>query len=92
MGGFAATGKDIPPYMLASGAPAELYGPNLIGLKRNGFSVEAIHAIKKFYRIYFRLSLTVKEAIEKVRLEVDPTPEVEKLVEFVSSSKRGITR
>ncbi len=92
MGGFAATGKDIPPYMLASRAPASLHGPNLIGLKRSGFSPEAIHAIKKFYRIFFRSGLTVKEAIEKVRLEVDPLPEVEKLIEFVSSSKRGITR
>jgi UDP-N-acetylglucosamine acyltransferase len=92
MGGFAATGKDIPPYMLASRAPAELHGPNLIGLKRNGFSPEAIHAIKKFYRIFFRLGLTVKEAIEKVRQEVDSLPEIEKLVEFVLSSKRGITR
>jgi UDP-N-acetylglucosamine acyltransferase len=92
MGGFAATGKDIPPYMLASRAPASLHGPNLIGLKRSGFSPEAIHAIKKFYRIFFRSGLTVKEAIEKVRLDVDPLPEVEKLIEFVSSSKRGITR
>jgi UDP-N-acetylglucosamine acyltransferase len=92
MGGFAATGKDIPPYMLASRAPAELHGPNLIGLKRNGFSPEAIQAIKKFYRIFFRLGLTVEDAIEKIRQEVESFPEVERLIEFVSSSKRGITR
>lgn len=48
IGGFSATGKDIPPYMLASRAPATLHGPNLIGLKRNGFSPEAIKTIKKF--------------------------------------------
>jgi UDP-N-acetylglucosamine acyltransferase len=92
MGGFAATGKDIPPYMLASRAPATLHGPNLIGLKRNGFSAEAIQAIKKFYRIFFRSGLTVQEAIEKTRLEVELLPEVERLIEFVSSSNRGITR
>ena len=92
MGGFAATGKDIPPYMLASRAPASLHGPNLIGLKRNGFSPEAIHAIKKFYMIFFRSGLTVQEAIERIRREVDFLPEVEKLIEFIESSKRGITR
>ncbi len=92
MGGFAATRQDIPPYMLASRAPAVLHGPNLIGLRRNGFSPEAIKAIKKFYRIFFRSGLTVKEASEKVRQEVEPCPQVEILIEFVSSSKRGITR
>jgi UDP-N-acetylglucosamine acyltransferase len=92
MGGFAATGKDIPPYMLASRAPATLHGPNLIGLRRHGFSAQSIQAIKKFYRIFFRSGLTVKEAIEKTRKEVELVPEVERLIEFVSSSKRGITR
>ena len=92
LGGFAATAKDIAPYMLASRTPAALHWPNLIGLKRHGFSEEKIHAIKKFYRIFFRSRLTVQEAIEKVRLEVDLLPEVEKLIEFVSGSKRGIAR
>ena len=92
MGGFAATGKDIPPYMLASRAPATLHGPNLIGLKRHGFSAESIQAVKKFYRIFFRSGLTVKEAIEKTRQEVELLPEVERLIDFVLSSKRGITR
>ncbi len=64
---------DIPPYMLATGAPAtKLYGPNLIGLKRHGFSAKSIQAIKKFYRIFFRSGLTVKEAVEKAREEIEP--------------------
>jgi UDP-N-acetylglucosamine acyltransferase len=92
MGGFGATGKDIPPYMLASRVPATLHGPNLIGLRRHGFSEKSIQAIKKFYRIFFRSGLTVKDAIEKTRQEVELVPEVERLIEFVASSKRGITR
>ncbi len=85
---------DIPPYMLATGAQrAKLYGPNLIGLKRNGFSAKSIQAIKKFYKIFFRSGLTVKEAVQKAREEIEPLPEVEKLIEFVSfSSKRGLSR
>ncbi|MHC1729894.1 MAG: acyl-ACP--UDP-N-acetylglucosamine O-acyltransferase [Syntrophobacteraceae bacterium] len=94
VGGFSGVRMDIAPYMLATGAEhAKLYGPNLIGLKRNGFSAEAIQAIKKCYRIFFRSNLTVKEAIEKTRRDVDPLPEVERLIEFVSvSTKRGISR
>ena len=85
---------DIAPYMLATGAQgAKLYGANLIGLKRNGFSEKSIQAIKKFYRIFFRSGLTLKEAVQKVREEIEPLPEVEKLIEFVAfSSNRGLTR
>ena len=94
VGGFSGVRMDISPYMLATGAEhAKLYGPNVIGLKRNGFSAETIQAIKKCYRIFFRSNLTVKEAVEKARHEVDPFPEVERLIEFVSvNSKRGISR
>jgi UDP-N-acetylglucosamine acyltransferase len=85
---------DVPPYMLASGAVgAKLYGANLIGLKRNGFSEKSIEAIKKFYRIFFRSGLSLKEAVQKAREDIEPLPEVEKLIEFVSfSSHRGLTR
>ena len=94
VGGFSGIRMDIAPYMLASGTdPTKLHGLNVIGLRRNGFSSEAIAALKKCYRIFFRLGLTVKEAIEKTRLEVESLPEVEKLVEFVAgSSKRGVCR
>jgi len=94
VGGFSAVRMDIPPYMLASGAVgAKLYGANLIGLRRNGFSEKSIEAIKKFYRIFFRSGLSLKEAVQKAREDIEPLPEVEKLIEFVSfSSHRGLTR
>jgi UDP-N-acetylglucosamine acyltransferase len=94
IGGKAAIRMDIPPYMLATGAEAaKLYGPNIIGLKRHGFSTEVIQALKKSYRILFRSGLTMKEALGKAREEAQPFPEVEKLLTFVAeTSKRGITR
>ncbi len=94
VGGFSGVAMDIAPCMLASGSPrAKLYGANLIGLKRNGFSEQSIQAIKKFYRIFFRSGLPLKEAVQKVREEIEPLPEVEKLIEFVSfDSHRGLTR
>jgi len=94
IGGFSGIRMDIPPYMLATGTnPSKLFGPNIIGLRRNGFSRETIQALKKCYRIMFRSGLTVQEAVEKVRSEVESLPEVDRLIEFVTiSSKRGTTR
>jgi UDP-N-acetylglucosamine acyltransferase len=94
IGGCSGIRMDIPPYMLASGTnPSKLFGPNLIGLRRNGFSRETIQALKKCYRILFRSGLTVQEAVEKARNDVESLPEVDKLIEFVAtSSKRGTTR
>ena len=71
--------KDVPPDVMAAGNYASLYGLNLIGLKRRGFSEETIAALKKVYKIFFRSSLTVAKAIEKARAEVPDLPEVEDL-------------
>jgi UDP-N-acetylglucosamine acyltransferase len=94
VGGFSGVRMDIAPYMLTTGAPyAVLHGPNVIGLRRHGFSAKSIQAIKKCYKIIFRSGLTIKEAVQKTREEVDSLPEVEKLIEFISfDSKRGLTR
>lgn len=92
IGGKTGVGKDIPPYMLASGDRAKLYGPNTVGLKRKNFSPEAIQALKKSYKILFRAGLPWKEAVRKVREEVKNFPEVEILLQFMEHSERGITR
>jgi UDP-N-acetylglucosamine acyltransferase len=91
--GMTGVPKDIPPYVLASGSPrARLYGLNAVGLKRHRFSTETIRALKKTYRILFRLGLTMNEGIERVVAEVDQLPEVVKFIDFIKSSQRGITR
>ncbi len=92
IGGKSAVPKDIPPYVIASGDRAKLYGLNKVGLKRNGFSAATLNALKKTYRFFFRLGLTMNEAIVRVRAEVDQLPEVVNFINFVQSSNRGITR
>ncbi len=93
IGGKSGLRMDMPPYMLAFGAPAKLYGPNIVGLRRHNFSAEAIHALKKSYKILFRSGLTLKDAIEKAYQEVERLPEVETLLQFLlNSSRRGFTR
>lgn len=93
LGGKSGLRMDMPPYMLAFGAPGKLYGPNLVGLRRHGFPRNSIHALKNSYRIMFRSGLKVAEAIERIRQEVEATPEVETLIQFMQGrSKRGVTR
>ena len=92
IGGASAVSKDIPPFVLASGSYAKLYGLNMIGLKRRGFKEEAINALKKAYRIIFRSSLLLKEAIKKTKNEVEDLPEIKQFVEFIEKSERGICR
>jgi UDP-N-acetylglucosamine acyltransferase len=65
---------------------------NLVGLKRFGFSQKTIGELKKAYRIIFRVGLTLTQAVERVRAEVDQLPEVVKFIDFIKASERGITR
>ena len=93
LGGKSGLRMDMPPYMLGFGAPAKLYGPNLVGLRRHGLPRATIQALKNSYQIMFRSGLTVADAIAKIREEVEPVPEVENLIQFMlGRSKRGVTR
>ena len=93
LGGVSRYVNDIPPYVIASGADrTKLYGLNLVGLKRKGFSNETIRELKAAYRILFREKLPLSEAIKKVQAEVPYTEKVQHLIEFVQANKRGICR
>ncbi len=84
--------KDIPPYVLAAGQPAAPHGLNSEGLKRRGFSAEALSALKGAYKILYRAGNTLAEAQAKLAIEAENHPEVRVLVEFLKRAKRGIIR
>jgi UDP-N-acetylglucosamine acyltransferase len=92
VGGFSGVGQDIPPYTMASGARAKLFGLNTIGLKRHGFSEETINNLKKAYKILFREKLTLKEAFKKIQDNIPQSKEINHLIEFIKQNKRGICR
>ncbi|MFY9942595.1 MAG: acyl-ACP--UDP-N-acetylglucosamine O-acyltransferase [Desulfobacterales bacterium] len=92
VGGKSAVVKDVPPYVIAAGDRAKLHGLNRVGLRRHGFSEKSLLLLKKAYRVIFRIGLTLNEALERVRAEVDQVPEVVNFVKFIESSHRGITR
>lgn len=91
LGGASGYKQDVPPYMLAHGVRGALYGPNLIGLRRNGFTSDACKALKKSYKIIFRHGLTKKDALAQVEDLFGDVPEVMNLVGFIRESKNGVT-
>jgi UDP-N-acetylglucosamine acyltransferase len=92
VGGVSGVSKDIPPYTLAAGVRAQLYGLNRVGLTRNGFPRETISALKKAYRIAFRSTLRSVEAAQKIKQELSHAPEAVTFADFILSSKRGVAR
>ena len=88
-GGFRAV-QDVPPFILAVGEPLSYGGINSIGLKRRGFSLEARTNIKKAYRKYFRSDLPRSIALEKMKKEMVNSTEIEEIINFIETSKRGI--
>ncbi len=91
VGGKSGVPKDIPPYVIASGDRARLYGLNRVGLKRHGFPETTVRELKKVYRIFYRIGITLNEAIERALAEVDHLPEVINFINFIKSSQRGLT-
>ncbi len=92
VGGFSGIAQDVPPYMMASGARASLYGLNIVGLKRHGFSDETISILKKAYKIIFKSGMTLHDALRKIQEDLPYTDEIRNLVEFINENKRGIMR
>ena len=90
MGGCCAVSRDIPPFMIVYSKSNSVGGINLIGLKRAGFSSEAITALKKVYRVFYRSGLNITNGLKRIEAEVEPLPEVLEFIDFVKSSKRGV--
>ena len=93
LGGGTMAPMDIPPYAMASGNHARLFGVNRRGLQRNGFDAETIQQIRKAYRLLFRTNLRLSEALAAI--EADPaldSASISDLLDFIRTSKRGITR
>ncbi len=92
VGGFSGIGQDIPPYTIASGSRAKLYGLNIIALRRHGFEESKIRDLKQAYKILFRSKLTLKKAVDKVKLEIKQSKEIKHLIKFLKQNRRGICR
>ena len=89
VGGFMRVTRDIPPYMLVSGAEEEVRDINAIGLRRLGITPQSRMALHKACKLLFKSQLGLTNAIEIVRREVTITPEVENLVAYEERRTKG---
>ena len=83
IGGLAGVENDIIPYGMALGNRAYLAGLNLVGLKRRGFSREAIHDLRRAYRLLFAAEGTLKDRVEDVAAEFEAHPQVHEILDFI---------
>jgi len=90
VGGCTKVVQDIPPFSTCDGHPAKVYSLNLIGLRRAKISRETVKALKQAFKLLFFSGLTKTNAIERVEAEVPTGPELEHLIFFLKTTKRGL--
>ncbi|MGV8844220.1 MAG: acyl-ACP--UDP-N-acetylglucosamine O-acyltransferase [Pseudomonas sp.] len=88
----AAIGKDVPAYVTVSGNPAEARSMNFEGMRRRGFSDEAIAALRRAYKVVYRQGLTIDQALAELAESAAQLAEVAVFTTSIQASTRGITR
>ncbi len=92
IGGYSVVVKDALPFAKTVGNHAKCYGLNTIGLQRRGFSNEAIKSLQKAFRLLLAAKLNTTQALERINEEVEMTPEVSELIEFIRTAQRGVIK
>ncbi|EKE02356.1 MAG: acyl-[acyl-carrier-protein]-UDP-N-acetylglucosamine O-acyltransferase [uncultured bacterium] len=92
MGGFSGTRQDLPPYSKTEGRPAGIIGINTIGLRRRGLNAEERTNLKKAFNLIWYSDFNTHQAIEKIQQEIPSNKYIEHLIDFIQTSKRGVTK
>ncbi len=92
LGGGAMCAQDVPPFSVAQGDRARLYGLNIIGLRRAGVDAEDIAALKEAWGTLFNRGLPRQDALRRVEQRFGQVAEVAELLAFIRSSRRGVCR
>lgn len=92
IGGGGMAAQDVPPFTLAQGDRARLFGLNVIGMRRAGFDLAVVSALKNAWRTLFTSGLPVRHAMARARDEHGDVAQVAELVDFLATSERGVCR
>ena len=92
VGGYSVVVKDAMPYAIIQGNHAKCYGLNRVGMKRRGYSKETIEKLNHAFHLLLSAKLNTSQAIEKIREEITDCEEVDILVDFIETSKRGVVK
>jgi len=90
VGGKSKIVQDVLPFFITDGNPPRVRGLNAVGLRRAGFPVETMSALKQAHRYLFRSKLPLNDALQQ--LEKLQDAQVDHLITFIRGSKRGFTR
>lgn len=89
LGGMGASSKDIPPFVLQQGYNC-VTGLNLVGMRRAGFSNQAVGALRQAFRILYREGRPISAALDRIAADFGEIAEVNEFVEFIRASRIGI--
>jgi UDP-N-acetylglucosamine acyltransferase len=89
MRGLSRTSRDVPPFCIMDETHT-VKSLNLVGLRRNGFDVKRVRAIKNAFAVLFRSGLNMPNAVARVEAELETTDDVRELLDFIKGSKRGV--
>lgn len=92
VGGYSVVVKDAPPFAVIQGNHAKCYGLNRVGMKRRGYSKDVIEKLHRAYHLLLSAKLNTTQAVEKIKGEITDCAEVDVLVEFIETSKRGVVK
>ena len=92
VGGGTRTSQDIPPYSLIARDPAAFCGLNTVGLRRRNFDREVINNIHQAYQIILQGTGKLNDLLTRVEEEIPMSPEIQYILDFIRSSKRGFIR
>ena len=90
VGGHSKVTADLPPYMIAEGSPATVRSVNVIGMRRAGIGARERRLVQDAHRLLYRSGLPPRRAVERIRGELPATPPLERLIDFITASRRGI--
>ena len=92
VGGYSVIVKDALPFAISQGNHAKCYGLNRLGLKRRGYAKETVEKLHRAYHLLLSAKLNTTQAVEKIKEEIKNCSEVDLLVEFIETSKRGVVK
>ncbi len=92
VGGYSVIVKDALPFAISQGNHAKCYGLNRLGLKRRGYAKETIEKLHHAYHLLLSSKLNTSQAVEKIKLDVKDCAEVDLLIDFIETSKRGVVK
>ncbi|MFZ1701924.1 MAG: acyl-ACP--UDP-N-acetylglucosamine O-acyltransferase [Pyrinomonadaceae bacterium] len=92
IGGYSVVVKDAMPFAIIQGNHAKCYGLNTLGMKRRGYSKETIAGLNHAFHLLLSAKLNTTQAVEKIREDIAGCDEVDMLIEFIETSKRGVVK